>query len=123
MPPYDDDPYADFGKFPYAIEFVNKYLSMSSRSKRVFETGKILEDTIYHHVRPTPANSKWLKGNPILFWVVDLDDVQVKSWFTEAERAEFRSWGPPLPERDPDFEYAVGRFPKVEHTSPPFSSP
>lgn len=91
---------------------------MAPVSKRRFETGKILEDTIFHNVRPTPANSKWLQGNPILRWILDLDDPEVKKWFTKAEKAQIISWGAPLPQRDPAFEYVVARFPKVEPPPP-----
>lgn len=87
--------------------------------KRRFSSGKILEDHIFHKVRPTPPNSKWLHGNPILQWIVDLQDQVVATWFTKAEKAELQSWGPPLPLRDPAFEYAVDRFPKVRDPAPP----
>lgn len=110
-PPHTADPYSEFGDFPYQIDFVTSYLAMTR--KRRFSSGKILEDHIFHKVRPTPPNKKWLHGNPILQWIIDLKDEVVATWFTKAEKAELQSWGPPLPLRDPAFEYAVGRFPKV----------
>lgn len=118
-PPFCEDPYSDFGRFPYKPGFVGTYISILPKSKRIFTTGKVLEDTIFHSVRPTPADSEWLEGNPILKWVLDLDDIEVKNWFTAEEKTELVSWGAPLPPRDEYFEYAVGRFPKVVPTSPP----
>lgn len=94
---------------------------MRPGSKCTFTTGKVLEDTIFHNVRPTPANSKWLQGNPILRWILDLDDLEVKKWFTRAEKIELSLMGAPLPPRDPAFEYSVNRFPKVLHHIHPFS--
>lgn len=93
---------------------------MPPRSKYIFETGRILEDIIFHSVRSTGPNSKWIQNNPILQWILDLNDDEVRRWFSKAERAELTSLGPPLPPRDSGFEYAVGRFPKVE-LQPPFS--
>lgn len=115
-PPFGKDPYSDFGEFLYSTTFVTTYLSMPPASKRSFETGKILEDTIFHHVRSTPPGSKWLKGSPILRWIIDIDDIEVKKWFAKAERIELKSWGPPLPPCDLAFEYAVGIPRSNRHT-------
>ncbi|KAL0631810.1 hypothetical protein Q9L58_009320 [Maublancomyces gigas] len=113
-PPYGEDPYIEhLGKFPFSQEFVTTFLSMPPKSKHAFETGRILEDIIFHSVRFAPPDSKWIKNNPILHWILDLKCDDVKKWFSKAERAEIMSMGPPLPPRDAGFEFAVERFPKV----------
>lgn len=123
-PPYGEDPYTEFlGEFLYSTEFVNTYLSMLPGSKYVFETGRILEDIIFHSVRSTGPNSKWIQNNPILRWILDLDDEEVRRWFSRAERAELMSLGPQLPPCDSGFEYAVGRFPKVRTVTSPLPLP
>lgn len=93
---------------------------MPPESKYIFETGRILEDVIFHSIRSTTPNSKWTKDNPIFHWIIDLTDKDVRGWFSKAERAELMSLAPPLPPRDPVFEYAIGRFPEVEPPSPLF---
>lgn len=118
-PPFCEDPYIDFGRFPYRPKFVEAYVSIFPTSKRIFTSGKVLEDIIFHSVRPTVVGAEWLMGNPILKWILDLDDDEVKQWFTTEEKTELVSWGVPLPPRDRGFEYAVGRFPKVVPVSPP----
>lgn len=118
-PPYGEDPYIEhLGKFPFSQEFVTTFLSMPPKSKHAFETGRILEDIIFHSVRFAPPNSKWIKNNPILHWILDLKCDDVRKWFSKAERAEIMSMGPPLPPRDAGFEFAVERFPKVCPTLP-----